>query len=74
MDFASKRIPVEALIFRCPFGEARESCAVGYLRQMSVFDALVLVSEMGRDELDGLLTQHEACFAGRAMPGSESIA
>lgn len=66
MDFADNRIPVEALVFRCPTGEARDSCPVGFLRELPVLEALVLVSEMAQIERDKVLAHHEDCFSERA--------
>jgi hypothetical protein len=74
VDFASKQIPVEALVFSCPFGEARDGCPVEYLRQIPVLDALVAVSEMAAEDLDGLLAQHEICLSERAAARSENFA
>lgn len=65
MDLAQKRTWLSAIVLRCPFASALDSCPVGRIRQLDPGNRMAVIERMRPSHVERILEHHRICLLVR---------
>jgi len=60
-----KKIWVQGLLIKCPFGEALKTCPAYELRKLPLMERLAEFKKMDESQLDDIIAHHRRCLYER---------